>query len=206
MLRRIGPRQQERLSRTIHSRELAELAADPNSRAEYLKMEQSWLRLADSYQCSERLDLFVAIRNAPERGREDSFLPPRQILSQFERFGLTLRGPSRLCQFSRAHQYSIVRRKGNWEFLETPELNQAQAGNQEAERRAGNPSKPFPGHDTLTPRKRIALAQITRGASSKEAARTLGISPRTVDFHRANPLKKLGAWNAADLVHKVLGE
>jgi DNA-binding CsgD family transcriptional regulator len=81
-----------------------------------------------------------------------------------------------------------------------------QAGNQEAERRAGNPSKPFPGHDTLTPRKRNALAQITRGASSKEAARTLGISPRTVDFHRANPLKKLGAWNAADLVHKVLGE
>jgi hypothetical protein len=36
--------------------------------------------------------------------------------------------------------------------------------------------------------------------------RTLGISPRTVDFHSANLLKKLGARNAADLVHKVLGE
>jgi DNA-binding CsgD family transcriptional regulator len=36
--------------------------------------------------------------------------------------------------------------------------------------------------------------------------RTLGISPRTVDFHPANLLKKLGARNAADLVHKVLGE
>jgi Bacterial regulatory proteins, luxR family len=42
--------------------------------------------------------------------------------------------------------------------------------------------------------------------SSKKAGRTLGISPRTVDFHRANLLKKLGARNAADLVHNVLGE
>jgi two-component system, LuxR family, response regulator FixJ len=50
----------------------------------------------------------------------------------------------------------------------------------------------------------LALAQIIRGASSKEAGRTLGISPRTV--HRANLLKKLRAKNAADLVHKVLGE
>jgi hypothetical protein len=31
----------------------------PTPRA-YLKMEQTWLRLADSYQFSERLDLFVA--------------------------------------------------------------------------------------------------------------------------------------------------
>jgi hypothetical protein len=30
----------------------------------------------------------------------------------------------------------------------------------------------------------VALAQIVREASSKEAARALGISPRTVEFHR----------------------
>ena len=41
---------------------------------------------------------------------------------------------------------------------------------------------------------------------AKEAGRTLGISPRTVDFQRANLLKKLSARKAADLVHKVLGE
>jgi DNA-binding CsgD family transcriptional regulator len=58
----------------------------------------------------------------------------------------------------------------------------------------------------LTAKERGALAQIIRGASSKEAGRTLGISPRTVDFHRANLLRKLGARNAADLVNKVLGE
>jgi DNA-binding CsgD family transcriptional regulator len=58
----------------------------------------------------------------------------------------------------------------------------------------------------LTPREKTALAQIVRGASSKEAARALAISPRTVDFHRANLLKKLGAKNMVDLVRKVLGE
>jgi FixJ family two-component response regulator len=52
----------------------------------------------------------------------------------------------------------------------------------------------------------VAPAQIIRSASSKEAGRTLGISPSTVDFHRANLLKKLGAKNTADLVHNVLGE
>jgi DNA-binding CsgD family transcriptional regulator len=94
----------------------------------------------------------------------------------------------------------------NWEFLETPEFKQAK---QEIRRLNGALdmlSKPFPGRETLTPRERVALAQIIRGASSKEVGQTLGISPRTVDFHRANLLKKLGARNATDLVHKVLGE
>jgi two-component system response regulator FixJ len=45
-----------------------------------------------------------------------------------------------------------------------------------------------------------------RGASNKEAARTLGISPRTVEFHRANVMQKLGAKNTADLVRRLLGE
>ena len=62
MLQRIGPRQQECLSRATHCRELAEIAGDPKNRAEYLKIEKSWLRLADSYQFSERLSLFVTDR------------------------------------------------------------------------------------------------------------------------------------------------
>ena len=47
---------------------------------------------------------------------------------------------------------------------------------------------------------------MVRGATSKEAARTLGISPRTVEFHRANVMHMLGAKNTADLVRKVLSE
>jgi|SRR3977135_4379710 DNA-binding NarL/FixJ family response regulator len=77
-----------------------------------------------------------------------------------------------------------------------------QAGNQEAKRGTVETVPQTRDFDS----KRVAPAQIIRGASSKEAGRMLGISPRTVDFHRANLLKKLGARNAADLVNKVLGE
>jgi DNA-binding CsgD family transcriptional regulator len=64
-------------------------------------------------------------------------------------------------------------------------------------------SKPFPGHDRLTPREQQTLAQIIRGASSKEAARALGVAPRTIEFHRANLMRKLGARNSAQLVALV---
>jgi DNA-binding CsgD family transcriptional regulator len=107
---------------------------------------------------------------------------------------------------ARAHQCSIARRNGNWEFLETPELKQAK---QEIRRLSGALdilSKSFPGHEILTPREKVALAQIVRGHSSKEIARDLDISPRTVEFHRTNLLKKIGAKNTVDLVRKVLGE
>lgn len=111
-----------------------------------------------------------------------------------------------LLDVARAHQCCTARRNGDWEFLATPELRQAR---QEIERLHGALdvlSKPFPGHALLTPRERVALAQIVRGASSKEAARTLGVSPRTVEFHRANVMRKLGARNIADLVRRVLGD
>src|SRR3981081_915702 len=94
---------------------------------------------------------------------------------------------------ARAHQCSIVRRKRQLGISRDSELKRAK---QEIRRLNGALdilSKPFPGHETLTPRERIALAQIIRGASSKEVGRTLGISPRTGDFHRANLLTQLGA-------------
>jgi two-component system, LuxR family, response regulator FixJ len=62
----------------------------------------------------------------------------------------------------------------------------------------------FPGHTSLTPREREVLAQIAAGASNKEAGRHLGISPRTIEVHRARIMEKLGARNAADLVRIVL--
>jgi two-component system response regulator FixJ len=65
-------------------------------------------------------------------------------------------------------------------------------------------SRPFPGSEQLTERERVVLAQLIKGASSKQAARDLGISPRTVEFHRANIMRKLDARNLADLVSRVL--
>jgi two-component system, LuxR family, response regulator FixJ len=56
----------------------------------------------------------------------------------------------------------------------------------------------------LTPRNREVLAQIAAGASNKEAGRHLGISPRTIEVHRALIMEKIGARNSADLVRIVL--
>jgi DNA-binding CsgD family transcriptional regulator len=67
-------------------------------------------------------------------------------------------------------------------------------------------SRPFPGHELLTERERAVLAHIIRGSSSREAARLMSISARTVEFHRANIMLKLGARNTAELVRIVVGE
>jgi FixJ family two-component response regulator len=64
----------------------------------------------------------------------------------------------------------------------------------------------FPGRHLLTGRERDVLAQVAHGASNKEAGRRLGISPRTVEVHRARIMDKLGAKNAADLMRIVLSE
>jgi FixJ family two-component response regulator len=62
----------------------------------------------------------------------------------------------------------------------------------------------FPGADSLTPRERDVLLQITQGASNKEAGQSLAISPRTIEVHRARIMEKLKARNTADLVRIVL--
>ena len=60
--------------------------------------------------------------------------------------------------------------------------------------------------DQLTPREREVLEQIAQGASNKEAGRHLGISPRTIEVHRARIMEKLGARNTADLVRIVYSD
>lgn len=66
-------------------------------------------------------------------------------------------------------------------------------------------SRPKSGLEGLTRREREVLAEITSGATNKEAGRRLGISPRTIEVHRASIMDKLGAKNAADLVRIALG-
>lgn len=57
------------------------------------------------------------------------------------------------------------------------------------------PGRPPPcrgrGFDQLTPREREVLQLITNGQSNKEAGRELGISPRTIEVHRALVMEKL---------------
>lgn len=60
------------------------------------------------------------------------------------------------------------------------------------------------GFSQLTPREREVLQLVTNGQSNKEAGRELGISPRTIEVHRARVMEKLGARNTADLIRIVL--
>ncbi|MBU6498472.1 MAG: response regulator transcription factor [Rhodospirillales bacterium] len=56
----------------------------------------------------------------------------------------------------------------------------------------------------LTPREREVLDLLVAGRSSKEIAKVLGASPRTVDVHRGRVFHKLNATTLPDLVRLVL--
>lgn len=53
---------------------------------------------------------------------------------------------------------------------------------------------------SLTEREVQVGQEIAAGLSNKEAARKLGISPRTVEAHRANLMRKLNATSITDIV------
>jgi FixJ family two-component response regulator len=104
-------------------------------------------------------------------------------------------------------------KSGALDFIEKPfrgseivdRLNEAINAYPRAENSASRiASLLFPGCEPLTRREREVLEQFTTGASNKEAGRQLGISPRTIEDHRANIMKKLGAKNAADLIRIVM--
>lgn len=59
--------------------------------------------------------------------------------------------------------------------------------------------------DRLTARERQVMSMLLRGESTKEVAGRLGLSPKTVDVHRAHILSKMQADSIADLVRIVLG-
>ncbi len=52
----------------------------------------------------------------------------------------------------------------------------------------------------LSPREREVIRLIALGNSSKETARLLGVSPRTVDTYRNRLMEKLGLHSLADVV------
>lgn len=56
----------------------------------------------------------------------------------------------------------------------------------------------------LTPREREVLEQLVAGKSTKEIARDLGTSPRTIEVHRARVAHKLEANSLPELVRLVL--
>jgi two-component system response regulator FixJ len=59
--------------------------------------------------------------------------------------------------------------------------------------------------ETLTGRERDVLRQLVIGNPNKIIAFHLSISPRTVEIHRANVMKKMGAESLSHLVRMALG-
>lgn len=56
----------------------------------------------------------------------------------------------------------------------------------------------------LTQREREILDLVADGLSTKEIARALDVSPRTIETHRANIAEKLGAGSVAEMVRIAL--
>lgn len=57
----------------------------------------------------------------------------------------------------------------------------------------------------LTPREREIAALLVEGKTSKLIARQVGLSPRTVEMHRAKLMRKFSASTSSELVHRLLG-
>jgi DNA-binding NarL/FixJ family response regulator len=66
------------------------------------------------------------------------------------------------------------------------------------------PIRPPARNLTLTPREQDVLSAILDGKSNREAGENLGISPRTIEVHRARIMRKLGARNTVQLVKNAL--
>ena len=56
---------------------------------------------------------------------------------------------------------------------------------------------------SLSPREHEVLDELIRGHYNKNIADHLGITPRTVEFHRANIFEKMGVNSAIELAHQL---
>ena len=63
-----------------------------------------------------------------------------------------------------------------------------------------------PSLDDLTPRERDVLPLLLEGATTKEIALELGLSPKTVTSYRVRILQKLGVRSSMQLSHLFHGD
>jgi len=63
---------------------------------------------------------------------------------------------------------------------------------------------PLDEYETLTGREREVLHLVAQGSSSAEVAARLFISPRTVETHRANIMRKLGLRSQGELIRYAM--
>jgi len=104
-------------------------------------------------------------------------------------------------------------KNGAFEFLEKPFNDQAlleriqQAIELDARRRQSSQrhADVQRRRQTLTPRERQVLDLVVNGRLNKQIAVDLDLSEKTVETHRSNVMRKMGAATVVELVRMVLG-
>lgn len=103
-------------------------------------------------------------------------------------------------------------KRGAFDFLEKPFRNEALVSTIEAaltkalaETHVANERLSIRArYDSLSERQRDTMHLLIKGLSSKEIAKRLTISPRTVEVHRTWVMNKMAAKTLVDLVHMGL--
>lgn len=102
-------------------------------------------------------------------------------------------------------------KQGAWDFLEKPFQNNQLVDRVEAARQAaielqGEAREKLEFQQalaSLSQREHEVLAELLAGHYNKNIADHLGITQRTVEFHRANIFEKLRAQSAVELAHRM---
>jgi two-component system response regulator DctR len=102
-------------------------------------------------------------------------------------------------------------KNGAWDFMEKPfqdndlvdRVEQALADAKASGEGAQEGLRLKQALASLSPREREVLDQLVRGHANKKIADNLGITQRTVEFHRANIFEKMGVDSAVELAHRL---
>jgi len=102
-------------------------------------------------------------------------------------------------------------KNGAWDFLEKPfqdnllvnRVEQAMQAVREQSATERELQRLRQALASLSPREHEVLNELIRGHYNKNIAEHLGITPRTVEFHRANIFEKMGVESAIELAHQL---
>ena len=101
-------------------------------------------------------------------------------------------------------------KKGAFDFIEKPFddeqlLSQVRAALEAFEAAGPERAEPSAPLELLSSRQREVLQRVLDGKPSRQIAEELAISVKTVEFHRARIMQKLGVKTAAELFRRCLG-
>jgi len=102
--------------------------------------------------------------------------------------------------------------QGAFDFLQKPfrdqdlldRIQKALARDTERRETLGEHNRIRAHLDSLTAREREVLDLMTQGKQNKAIAQDLGVSPRTIEIHRARVMEKMNAQSIAELVRMML--